>query len=100
MVKNTYGQPKVFGGITSTEDGSDLTIGPTTRPGTGCSNDSVNVLVESGASGHYFDDAIITGFRDRLKEYKVLECHEKSQPPGGGGIQWYCARSAPGPRHQ
>ena len=66
-VKNTYGQPDVFGGITSTEDGSALTIGPTASPRTGCSNDSVNVLVDSGASGHYFDDAIIPGFRDRLE---------------------------------
>ena len=32
MVKNTYGHPEVFGGITSTEDGSALTIGPTARP--------------------------------------------------------------------
>ena len=76
MVKNTYGQPEVFGGITSTEDGSALTIGPTTRPRTGCSNHSVNVLVGSGASGHYFDD-MIPGFRDRLEEYKVLNVPRK-----------------------
>ena len=68
MVSNTYGQPEVFGGITSTEDVSALTIGPTARPRTGCLNYSVNVLVDSGASGHYFDDAIIPGFRDRLKQ--------------------------------
>ena len=67
MVKNTYGQPEVFRGITSLEDGSALTIGPTARPRTGCSNDSVNVLVDSGASGHYFDDATIPGFRHRLE---------------------------------
>ena len=99
MVKNTYGQPKVFGGITSTEDGSDLTIGPTTRPGTGCSNDSVNVLVESGASGHYFDDAVIPGFRDGLEEYKVFDVPRKISAAGGGWIEWHCAGSAPGPRH-
>ena len=73
MVKNTYGQPKVFGGITSLEDGSALTIGPTARPRTGRSNDSVYMLVDSGASGHYFDDAIIPAIRDRLEEYKVLD---------------------------
>ena len=52
MVKNTYGQPDVFGGITSTEDGSALTIGLTARPRPGCSSDSVNVLVDSGVWGH------------------------------------------------
>ena len=52
IVKNTYGQPKVFGVITSLEDGSVLTIGPSSRPQTGCSNDSVNVMVDSDASGH------------------------------------------------
>ena len=70
---NTFGQPEILGGITSTEDESALTIDPTARSRTGCSNDSVNVLVDSGASGHYFDDALIPGFRDRLEEYKVLD---------------------------
>ena len=85
-VKNTYGQPDVFGGITSTEDGSALTIGPTASPRTGCSNDSVNVLVDSGASGHYFDDAIIPGFRDRLEEYKVLDVPRKISTTGRGQL--------------
>ena len=30
-------------------------------------------MVDSGASGHYFDEAIIPGFRDRLEEYNVCE---------------------------
>ena len=84
MVKNTYGQPEVFGGITCTEDGSALTISPTARPRTGCSNYSVDVLVDSRASGHYFDDAIIPGFRDRLEEYKVLDVPRKISTAGGG----------------
>ena len=96
MVKNTRGHPDVFGGITSTEDGSALTIGSTPRPRTGCSNDYVNVLVECGASGHYFDDVIIPGFRDRLEEYKVLDVPRKNSTAGGG----HCAGSAPGPRRR
>ena len=72
MVKNTYGQPEVFWGITSTEDVSALTIGPTARPRTRCSNDPVIGLGDNGASGHYLDDAIIPGFRDRLEEYLSL----------------------------
>ena len=86
MVKNTYRQPELFAGITSTEDGSALTIGPTASPRTGCSNDSVNVLVDSGASGHYFDDAIIPGFRDRLEEYKVLDVPRKISTTGRGQL--------------
>ena len=84
MVKNTYGQPEVFRGITSLEDGSALTIGPTARPRTGRSNDSVYMLVDSGASGHYFDDAIIPAIRDRLEEYKVLDVPRKIATAGGG----------------
>ena len=84
MVKNTYGQPEVFGGITSTKDEPALTIGPTARPWTGCSNDSVYSLVDSGASGYNFDDAIIPGFRDRLDEYMVLAVpHETRQHEDG-----------------
>ena len=85
MVKNTYGQPEVFGDIASTEDGSALTIGPTARPRTGCSNGSVNVLVDSSASGHSFDDAIIPEFPDRMEEYKALDVPRKISPERGGG---------------
>ena len=100
MIKNTCGQPKVFGGITNTVDGSAFTIGPTARPRTGCSNDSVNMLVDSGASGHHLDDAIIPRFRDRLEELKVLNVSRKISTDGGGTTEWHCARSAPGPRHR
>ena len=91
--------PKPFGGITSTEDRSTLTVGPTARLRTGFNNDSVNVLMDSGASGHHFDDAIILGFRDKLEEYKVLNVPRKPQPPGEG-IRWHCAGSAPRQRHR
>ena len=86
VAKKTYGQPEVFGGITNTEDGSAITIGPTERPRTSYSNDSVNALVDSGASGYYFDDAIIPGFRDRLEEYKILDVPQKFSTAGGGGL--------------
>ena len=84
MVENTYRQPGVFERITCTEDGSALTIGPTAKPQTGCRNDSVNVLVDSGASGHCFHDAIIPGFRKRLEECKVLGVPRKISTAGAG----------------
>ena len=87
---------EVFGGIISTEDGSALTIGPTARPRTGCNNDSVNVLVDSGASGHYFDDAIVPGFRDKMEKYKVLDVPRRIFTTGGEGIERHCAGSEPG----
>ena len=80
------------------KDGSALTAGPTARSRTGCSNDSVNVLVDSGGSEHYFDDAIIPGFRDRLEEYKVLDVPRNISTAGGGGKKWHCGGSAPGSR--
>ena len=42
------------------------------------------MLVDSGASGHYFDVAIIPGFQDRLEEYKVLDVPRKISTTGGG----------------
>ena len=99
MITNTYGQPEILGGITSKEDGSAVTVSTTARSRTGCSNDSVNVLVGSGVSGHYFDDAVIPGFRDGLEEYKVFDVPRKISAAGGGWIEWHCAGSAPGPRH-
>ena len=86
VITNTHGQPEILGGITSMKDGSALTAGPTARSRTGCSNDSVNVLVDRGGSEHYFDDAIIPGFRDRLEEYKVLDVPRKLSTTWGGGL--------------
>ena len=85
VVMNTYGQPKNIRDITSTEDGSALKVGPTARSRTG-RNDCVNVLVDDGASGYYFDDAIIPGFRDRLEEYKVLDLPCKISTAEGGCV--------------
>ena len=83
MIRNTYKQPEILGGIISTDDGSALTVGPTAMSRTGCSNDSVNVRVDSGAFGHHVDDVITPGFRDGLEEYEVLDMPRKSQPSGG-----------------
>lgn len=38
MATDTYRQPEIFGGITNTEDWSVLTVGPTARLQTDCSN--------------------------------------------------------------
>ena len=77
--------PKSLGGSPERKTGRVM-IGSTARLWKGCRNDSVNVLVDSGASGHYFDDAIIPGFRDRLEEYKVLDVPRKISTAGGGGL--------------
>ena len=53
---------------------------------TGCSNDSVNVLVDSGASGHFFDDAIIPEVQERRVGIRCWPRHENSRPPGGGEL--------------
>ena len=96
MVENTYGPPEVIGGIIRTEDGSPFTMGPTARPWTGCSNDSVNVLVDSGASGHYSGDAIMSGFRDRLEDYKVLDVPQKNSTAGGFRVERLKVDESPG----
>ena len=41
--------------------------------------------MDCGASGPYFDDAIIPRLRDRLEEYKVLDVPRKISTPGGRG---------------
>ena len=98
MVSNTYGQPEVVGGITSTEEVSALTIGPTATPRTGCSNDAVNGLEDNGAPGHHLDDAIIPGFRDRLEEYMMLDVpqetrqHEDGARPTSGRLLFRSGR--------
>ena len=86
VIKNTYGQPEILGGITSTVDGSTLVVSPTAGSRVFCRNVSVNVLVDGGASGHYFDDATTPGFWDRLKEYKALDLRRKILTAGAGEL--------------
>ena len=43
----------------------------------------MTVLVDSGASGHYFDDTVIPGLRDNLDSYQVLDLPRKITTVGG-----------------
>ena len=45
--------------------------------------DSVTVLVDSGASGHYFDDLIIPSLKHRLLNYVLLTTPRKILTAGG-----------------
>ena len=42
------------------------------------------MLVDSGASGHYLDDIIILGLRDKLNSYQVLDVPRNIITVGGG----------------
>ena len=42
------------------------------------SDDSITVLVDNGASGHYFDDLIIPSLKHRLLNYVLLIAPRKS----------------------
>ena len=46
-------------------------------------DDSVTVLVDSGASGHYFDDLIISSLKHRLLSYVLLTTPRKILTGGG-----------------
>ena len=70
MVSKTT--PDILGGITGAKDGSALTAGLIAGSWNNESNGSVNVLVASGALGHYFDDAIIPELREKLDSYKYV----------------------------
>ena len=56
---NTNGKPETFGCITNEEDGLGLAAVPTTEKWNRGSSRLVSVMVDSGASGHFFDDALI-----------------------------------------
>ena len=69
---NTNGQPEIFGGSTDAEDGLALAAVPAAEKWNRGSNSLVSVMVDSGVSGHYFDDALIPGLRYRLDNYQAL----------------------------
>ena len=73
-VASTYtnGQPETFGGSTDAEDGLALAAVPAAEKWNRGSNSLVRVMVDSGVSGHYFDDALIPGLRYRLDNYQAL----------------------------
>ena len=79
-------QTELFGGITNAEDGSTLKVGPVVGAWNRHSNDAVNVVVDSGASGHYFDDTIIPGLRDNLDNYQLLDVPRKITTAGKGHL--------------
>ena len=83
---NTSGQPETFGGITNAEDGSALAVVPAAEKWNRGSNSLVNVMVDSGASGHYFGDALIPRLRYRLEITRSWLYGDISQLQGG--INW------------
>ena len=60
---NTSGQLETFGGFTNAEDGLALAVVPAAEKWNRGSNSLVSVMVDSGASGHHFDDALIPRLR-------------------------------------
>ena len=69
---NTNGQPETFGGSTDAEDRLALAAVPAAEKWNRGSNSLVSVMVDSGVSGHYFDDTLIRGLRSRLDNYQAL----------------------------
>ena len=67
---NINGQPETFGGIINAEDGLALAAVPAAEKWNRGSNSLVSVVVDSGASGHYFDDALIPRLRYILDNYQ------------------------------
>ena len=80
---NTSGQPETFGGITNAEDGLALAVVPAAEKRNRGSNSLVSVMVDSGASGHYFDDALIPRLRYRLENYQELAIRRYITTAGG-----------------
>ena len=68
---NTNGQPETFGS-TDAKDGLALAAVPAAEKWSRGSNSLFSVMVDSGLSGHYFDDALIPGLRYRLDNYHAL----------------------------
>ena len=84
---NTSGQPETFGGITNAEDGLALAVVPAAEKWNRGSNSLVSVMVDSGTSGHYFDDALIPGLRYRLDNYQELAIRRYITTAGGHQLE-------------
>ena len=80
---NTNGQPETFGGSTDAEDGLALAAVPAAEKWNRGINSLVSVMVDSGVSGHYFDDALIPRFRYRLDNYQALAIRRWITTAGG-----------------
>ena len=83
---NTSGEPETFGGITNAEEGLTLAVVPAAEKWNRDSNSPVSVMVDSGPSGHYFDDALIPGLRQRLDNDQELAIRRWITT--AGGINW------------
>ena len=84
---NTSRQPETFGGITNAEDGLALAVVPAAEKENRDSNSLVSVMVDSGASGHYFDDALIPRLRYRLENYQELAIRRYITTAGGHQLE-------------
>ena len=84
---NTSGQPETFGGITNAEDGLALAVVPAAEKWNRGSNSLVSVMVDSEASGHYFDDALIPRLRYRLENYQELAIRRYITTAGGHQLE-------------
>ena len=84
---NTSRQPETFGGITNAEDGLALAVVPAAEKENRDSNSLVSVMVDSGVSGHYFDDALIPRLRYRLENYQELAIRRYITTAGGHQLE-------------
>ena len=84
---NTSGQPETFGGIINAEGGLALALVPAAEKWNRGSNRLISVMVDSGASGHYFDDALIPGLRYRLDNYQELAIRRYITTAGGHQLE-------------
>ena len=87
VLTNTSGQPETFGGITNAEDVLALAVLPAAEKWNRGSNSLVSVMVDSGASVHYFDDALIPGLRYRLDNYHELAIRRYITTAGGHQLE-------------
>ncbi|CAN0425105.1 unnamed protein product, partial [Ascophyllum nodosum] len=76
-----------FGGITNAEDGLALAVVPAAEKWNRGSNSLVSVMVDSGASDHSFDDALIPRLRYRLDNYQALAIRRYITTAGGHQLE-------------
>lgn len=80
---------EIFVGITSAEDCLALKTRPAVGPRNGGNSNSLNMLVASGESGHYFQDAFIPALQYKFTT-KCWMHRAKSSPPGGNNWMELC----------
>ena len=84
---NTNGQPETFGGSTDAKDRLALAAVPAAEKWNRGSNSLVSVMMDSGVSGHYFDDALIPGLRYTLDNYQALAIWRWITTAGGNQLK-------------